>query len=518
MCASRPRWALQLEAMTWRNLMGIGMYIHTFSHPQPEYPSFTRTIETTVSKKYPGTIKLHFYCPPAYVIPDDDDDDDDEGSENNDKKEGGGTVEELSRQTTSSSSNNGNNLKVPSSSANKKGNNATTTTVDPAASTLSLATAQNRAQSLFPVVLSFHGGGFTIGSATDDARWAHAVTTLTNAVVVAVDYRLAPEFPFPTAIEDGVDALMYLVDHADELQLDVKRIVTSGFSAGGNMAFTVPLRWQYELRSRMGMETDLEGGTTELPREAAARGSFCAVQPGVLPPMSAVVNSPAIPTIEETNQDVNDVIMNGNVTLPQRHRSSNMSGTGVDANGVAANVCAVCAWYPSVDYTNSREHRRMTNVRVDKGMPKFFTDLFDASYLYPPKEISMSNPYLSPAVAPQGMLKGLPRDIMMYTCEWDELLAEAERLRTRLDEELGKDVVYKKVMGVGHGWDKAPWGHEDLRKRMYKEACKGLRKVFYGSEEEIEGLESPYKDVGDVAQGETVDQHGAATPNIPPQQ
>ena len=60
-------------------------------------------------------------------------------------------------------------------------------------------------------------------------------------MVVSVGYRRAPEAPFPAAVDDGVDALLYLSRHAPELGLDVSRVVLSGFSAGGNLTVTVPL-------------------------------------------------------------------------------------------------------------------------------------------------------------------------------------------------------------------------------------------------------------------------------------
>lgn len=96
----------------------------------------------------------------------------------------------------------------------------------------------------YPVVVNFHGGGFTMGRYSDDARWAAAVVQQVSAVVVGVTYRLAPEHPFPTAIEDGVCALLYLSAHAETLGINPSQISLSGFSAGGNMAFAVPLRLQ----------------------------------------------------------------------------------------------------------------------------------------------------------------------------------------------------------------------------------------------------------------------------------
>ncbi len=97
---------------------------------------------------------------------------------------------------------------------------------------------------LYPAVVNFHGGGggFVLGAATDDARFARFVTETAGAVFVSVDYRLAPEHPFPTAVDDGADALLYVVRHAAELRIDPMRLATSGFSAGANLCLTALLR------------------------------------------------------------------------------------------------------------------------------------------------------------------------------------------------------------------------------------------------------------------------------------
>ncbi|KAI0165995.1 Alpha/Beta hydrolase protein [Xylariaceae sp. FL1272] len=94
----------------------------------------------------------------------------------------------------------------------------------------------------WPIIVNYHGGGFTIGHATDDSRWARFVLEKSHAVMASVEYRLAPEYPFPTAVDDGTDALLYIIHHAAELRIDRNRIATSGFSAGGNIALTAPMR------------------------------------------------------------------------------------------------------------------------------------------------------------------------------------------------------------------------------------------------------------------------------------
>eukprot|EP01117_Protostelium_nocturnum_P004639 TRINITY_DN1683_c0_g2_i1.p1 TRINITY_DN1683_c0_g2~~TRINITY_DN1683_c0_g2_i1.p1 ORF type:complete len:323 (-),score=90.64 TRINITY_DN1683_c0_g2_i1:195-1163(-) len=100
----------------------------------------------------------------------------------------------------------------------------------------------------YPVVLNFHGGGFCLGRATDDTRWGRIVMEETDAVFVSVEYGLAPELPYPVAVDDGVDALLYLDRKKESLGLNGKFTLT-GFSAGGNLSLTIPLRLTHRLKS-----------------------------------------------------------------------------------------------------------------------------------------------------------------------------------------------------------------------------------------------------------------------------
>ena len=87
-----------------------------------------------------------------------------------------------------------------------------------------------------PVLLYFHGGGFTIGSvATHDALCRH-LSHLAHCAVVSVDYRLAPEHKFPVAANDAWDALQWLAAQAPTLGLDGARLAVGGDSAGGTLA------------------------------------------------------------------------------------------------------------------------------------------------------------------------------------------------------------------------------------------------------------------------------------------
>ncbi|MGD1173945.1 alpha/beta hydrolase [Mycobacterium seoulense] len=87
-----------------------------------------------------------------------------------------------------------------------------------------------------PVVLYFHGGGFVVGDldSYDGTARQHAVGA--DAIVVSVDYRLAPEHPYPAAVEDAWAATLWAAEHAPELGGDPNRMAVAGDSAGGTIS------------------------------------------------------------------------------------------------------------------------------------------------------------------------------------------------------------------------------------------------------------------------------------------
>jgi acetyl esterase/lipase len=101
-------------------------------------------------------------------------------------------------------------------------------------------------------VINFHGGGFVLGSGTDDRHWVGSLNNALDAIVFSVNYRLAPSYPFPTAVEDCADAILQICGRADEFRFD--KVILSGFSAGGTLSLASwillhdPEQWGYDLQ------------------------------------------------------------------------------------------------------------------------------------------------------------------------------------------------------------------------------------------------------------------------------
>lgn len=93
-----------------------------------------------------------------------------------------------------------------------------------------------------PVLVYLHGGGWVIGNLESHDVPCRALCRDAEAVVVSVDYRLAPEHPQPAAIDDAWSVLTWVATHADEIGGDATRIAVGGDSAGGNLAALLALR------------------------------------------------------------------------------------------------------------------------------------------------------------------------------------------------------------------------------------------------------------------------------------
>ena len=130
-----------------------------------------------------------------------------------------------------------------------------------------------------PTVVFFHGGGFVIGDLDTHEDQARLVCAEVGAVVVSVDYRLAPEHPWPAGLEDCTAATRWAFEHVDELGGDASRVAVAGDSAGGNLSAAVTLALRGEgpqLAAQLLLypATDFQEDAAHPSREENAQGYF----------------------------------------------------------------------------------------------------------------------------------------------------------------------------------------------------------------------------------------------------
>ncbi|MBB3036840.1 alpha/beta hydrolase [Hoyosella altamirensis] len=129
-----------------------------------------------------------------------------------------------------------------------------------------------------PVIVYYHGGGFTVGSSEDTDFIARKLSHSNDALVVSANYRLAPEFPFPAPFDDAMGVYKWVAENAARLGGDARRIAVGGDSAGSNFAAAVPLRARdEEVRVPdavilLGAFTDFHGERWESFMRMAPRG------------------------------------------------------------------------------------------------------------------------------------------------------------------------------------------------------------------------------------------------------
>ncbi len=103
-----------------------------------------------------------------------------------------------------------------------------------------LAYGLERTETL-PLFVNIHGGGFVMGSPEMDDRFMPGIAAKANVKLISVDYSLAPEAPFPVALNECYAVVKYAKEHAAELGVDSERIAVGGHSAGGNLSAAICL-------------------------------------------------------------------------------------------------------------------------------------------------------------------------------------------------------------------------------------------------------------------------------------
>ncbi|WP_413533196.1 alpha/beta hydrolase [Empedobacter brevis] len=116
------------------------------------------------------------------------------------------------------------NIKIPSRDKTRK---------------INIRTYQPKDKKDLPILVYFNGGAFIYGTPEQYDFIFFKLALDVNMIIVSVDYRLAPENPFPAAMEDGYDVLLWLNDHADQINGDRNKILIGGSSAGATIAASI---------------------------------------------------------------------------------------------------------------------------------------------------------------------------------------------------------------------------------------------------------------------------------------
>jgi len=123
-----------------------------------------------------------------------------------------------------------------------------------------------------PAILNLHGGGFVAGTAAREEGPMQLLCAALDAVILSVEYRLAPEHPFPAALDDAWTGLRWIHGTATELGIDTARIAVRGVSAGGGIAAGLAKRKEIERGSVQDERAGaLRLGGGEEDRDRAAR-------------------------------------------------------------------------------------------------------------------------------------------------------------------------------------------------------------------------------------------------------
>ena len=122
---------------------------------------------------------------------------------------------------------------------------------------LRIVRPKNLQDNILPVILYIHGGGWVMGGKNTHDMLIRKLALATSSVVVFPEYSLSPEAKFPIALYQCYDVLKYLYSFPDEFNIDNKKIVIAGDSAGGNMTASIALMSKYSSTPQKNATTKL---------------------------------------------------------------------------------------------------------------------------------------------------------------------------------------------------------------------------------------------------------------------
>ncbi|XP_078693357.1 arylacetamide deacetylase-like [Branchiostoma floridae x Branchiostoma belcheri] len=240
----------------------------------------------------------------------------------------------------------------------------------------------------------FHGGGWVLGSIDECDGQVGRIANRTGAVVVSVEYRLAPEHKFPVPFEDCLTATQHFLQHAAEFGVDPTRIGVAGTSAGGNLAAAVALRLKKEdtlppLKLQALVYPALQAFDFQTPSYTRGRRYFVLLHPNAM------------------------------MTFWIRYLNNNLSLVDVFANNGHTTALRKSRFASYVD-----------RHFLDESVPRLTPE--DISVDLPDDLKDILNPYFSPLMAEDADLSGLP-DTYVTVCGTDVLRDDGIMYAKRLE-------------------------------------------------------------------------------------
>lgn len=220
---------------------------------------------------------------------------------------------------------------------------------------------------VLPLLIYFHGGGWCVGSVQSHDSLCRRMANRAGCAVLSVDYRLAPEHPFPAAVEDAEFAVEWVRDHADRFALDPERFGLGGDSAGGNLALVAALmfrdRQAAALRCLCLIYPCTEIESSRPSRDAYASGYFLdresltwfferylpdgGTHDWRVSPMQAVSLAGLPPTIVVTAEC--DPLRDDGIALVERASSEGVAAEHFDVPGMVHGFVTLGKWFPEAN-------------------------------------------------------------------------------------------------------------------------------------------------------------------------
>ncbi|XP_055868122.1 arylacetamide deacetylase-like isoform X2 [Biomphalaria glabrata] len=276
----------------------------------------------------------------------------------------------------------------------------------------------NTASVVSPAMVYFHGGGWVLMTADDYDSTTYHFAKETNIVVISVDYRRAPQFPFPVPVQDCLVVTRYFLKNGLQFGIDVSKIGVGGDSAGGNLAAAVALALTREksglpsLKFQVLLFPVLQAFDLRLPSYVDMNDSM----PILTTRIMAAYNSLYL-GLEEDNTEYYSWLMSENQHIPPEMRTSKFA-----------------------DFVSVKNLPKM--FRTANRTATEITASYDQDVYNKIKDIIV-DPLFSPLMSPD--LTGLPTTFI-HACEFDVLRDEAMIYSKRL-----QDAGVKVKFHFGHG-------------------------------------------------------------------